>query len=190
MVDPAAVDDGVILLQRGKLGEVRILDDSKAEVEFRSLTQLLSQGLGRVYGHECDADLGDSRCGITISTYTVTGTITSVNDNQVFTDSGRSEADDYFNYGLLTWTSGNNNGLSMDVKDYDGTNDQFTLAEPMPFTVQVGDTYSVYRGCDKTKSTCKDVFNNLVNFRGFAEIPGIDLLAKVPDINPDAGLHD
>ena len=151
---------------------------------------LLQQGIGRTYSHECDADLGDTRCGVNLASYTGTGTLTGVTDNQVFADSSRAESNDHFNYGLLTWTGGNNNGLSMEVKDFAATGGVFTVASPMPFTVQVGDTYSVYQGCDKTKTTCINDFNNVINFRGFAEIPGLDLVHKIPDINPDAGLHD
>ena len=181
--------DGVITLIRGKFGQVKIIEDDKAFVEFRSLAQLLSQGIGRTYTHECDADLGDSRCGVTLASYTVTGTLTGVTDNQEFADSSRSEADDYFNYGVLTWTGGNNNGLSMEVKDFISSTGAFKLVSPMPFAVQVGDTYSVYKGCSKTKTACKS-FGNILNFRGFGEVPGPDWLYTVPDVNDDAGLHE
>jgi uncharacterized phage protein (TIGR02218 family) len=190
LINRESVGDGVINLITGKLGNIEIQEDNKATIEFRSLAQMLSQGIGRIYSHECDADLGDARCTVTLASYTLTGTITSVTDNQEFADSSRSEASNYFNYGLLTWTSGNNNGLSMEVKDYTGTGGVFKTVSPMPFTVQVGDNYSAYRGCDKQKNTCKNTFDNLINFRGFAEIPGLDLIRKVPDINPDSGLHD
>ena len=112
LINRESVADGVINLITGKIGNVQIQDDNKATIEFRSLTQLLSQGIGRVYTHECDANLGDARCGVTLASYTLTGTLTSIVDNQEFADSSRSENDDYFNYGLLTWTSGNNNGLT------------------------------------------------------------------------------
>jgi uncharacterized phage protein (TIGR02218 family) len=190
LINRESTADGVVKLLAGRLGEANIRNDREATIEFRSLAQMLAQKIGRVYAHECDADLGDARCGVTLATYTVTGTLTGVTDNQEFADSSRSESDDHFNYGLLTWTSGNNNGLSMEVKDYVSSTKTFTLMSPMPFTVQVGDAYSVYQGCDKVKSTCINDFNNVVNFRGFAEIPGLDQVQKIPDINPDAGLHD
>lgn len=180
---------GVMALISGTFGNVQIHDDISATFEFRSLTQKLSQGIGRVYTDECDADFCDSRCGLTIATYTVTGTITAVTDNQYFNDSGRSEATDHFNYGLLTWTSGLNNGLSMEVKDYDGDAKRFQLVNSMPFTIQVGDTYSVFQGCDKRFETCETTFNNAINFRGFPLIPGMDQIHRIPDLNPEAGMH-
>lgn len=149
----------------------------------------MQQTIGQTYSIECRADLGDDRCTVTLSTYTETGTLTGVTDNREFADSSRSEADDYFNYGMLTWTSGNNDGLEMEVKDFINSTGTFKLLSPMPFTVQVGDQYSVYKGCDKTRTTCK-TFTNIDNFRAEPDIPGIDEAITIPDINPNAGLHD
>jgi uncharacterized phage protein (TIGR02218 family) len=190
LINYESTADDTTKIAKGKLGQVTMGEDNKATIEFRSLTQLLSQNIGRTYTHECDADLGDSRCGVTLSSYTATGSITGVTDNQNFSDSSRSEVDDYFQYGLFTWTSGNNDGLTMEVKTFTSSGGIFKLVSPMPFTVATGDTFSVYRGCDKTKSTCISVFDNVLNFRGFAEIPGWDQVNIVPDINKDAGLHD
>ena len=181
LINYADTTQGIVSLMRGKLGEIEIKSDGQAKAEFRSLAQLVNQAIGRVLGPECDADLGDARCGVTLATYTETGTLTGVTDNKTFADSSRSEANDYFNYGVLTWTGGNNNGLSKEVKDFVNATGTFTLVGPMPFAVQVGDTYSVYAGCDKTKSICKDTFSNLVNFRGFPSVPGLDSSLEYPD---------
>lgn len=108
--------------------------------------------------------------------FTKTGTVTSVTSNSVFTDTGRTEASDLFKYGLLTWTGGNNNGLSMEVKKFAFATDVFTLFLPMAYDIQVGDTYTAEHGCDKTKETCKNVFDNLINLRGEIFLPGIDKL--------------
>jgi hypothetical protein len=159
--------DGVMQLISGNLGNALIMDDHLATIEFRSLAQKLNVSIGRTYTHECDANLGDSRCGITLA----------------------SEATDYFNYGLMTWTGGLNNGLAMEVKDYALSGGFFQLANPMPFTVQIGDTYSVHRGCDKSYTTCLTPFANQINFRGFHQIPGMDKIQTIPDKNKDAGLH-
>jgi uncharacterized phage protein (TIGR02218 family) len=161
-----------------KLGEVTIKDNSFS-FEIRSKTQILQQQIIELYSPDCRADLGDTRCKVTIATYTVTGTVTGVTDNRTFSDSSRTEADNYFNYGLLTWTSGDNNGMTMEIKDYTLTGGGFVLVEKMGYTIQVGDTYSVYSGCDKLKATCRDKFNNVINFRGEPYLPGMDELLKI-----------
>lgn len=189
LLNKESVADGAINLVRGKLGEFKVLDDHKGIIEFRSLTDLLSQGVGRTYTHECDADLGDSRCGVALGIYTHVGSVTSVTSNQTFIDTTRTQADGYFNYGLLTWTSGSNDNLTMEVKVWNGVTKTFTLVSPMPYNIQVGDGYSAVIGCNKTKSVCRDTFTNIINFRGFAEIPGQDRILEVAEMNPDAGPH-
>ena len=159
----------------GTLGEIT-LSDNKYSAEYRSITQKMQQTIGRVYGAECDAKLGDARCGVTLSSYTVTGTLTAVTSNSVFTDTARVEADDLYNYGLITFTSGANTGLSREVKAFGSG--QFTVHLPFPHTIGSSDAYSVYQGCDKRQATCIAKFNNIDNFRGFPFIVGADALMK------------
>ncbi len=39
---------------------------------------------------------------------------------------------------------------------------------------EIGDTFTVTAGCDKSLATCRDRFNNVANLRGFPFIPGND----------------
>lgn len=166
----------IIPLKYGVLGEVRTAASFLAE--FRSLSQFLAQTIGDVITPDCPVELGDTKCGVTLSSYTVTGSVVAVTDRTTFTDTTRTEADDYFKYGLLTWTSGLNNGYSMEVKSYTLSTGEFELFEPMPFDIAASDAYSVYAGCDKFSATCKAKFSNLVNFRGFPNAPTQDQLSK------------
>jgi hypothetical protein len=83
----------------------------------------------------------------------------------------------YFDFGLITFTTGLNAGLSMEVRNY--TPGQWTLALPMPYTVAPGDEYSMRAGCDKSFFTCKNRFNNVINFRGEPYLPGIDKIMQI-----------
>lgn len=83
----------------------------------------------------------------------------------------------YFDRGLITFTSGPNTGLSMEVKSY--TVGQMILVLPMPYVVAVGNTYSLIAGCDKTFPTCRDRFSNVLNFRGEPYLPGTDSIVQV-----------
>lgn len=88
--------------------------------------------------------------------------------------------DDEFNYGVLTFDSGLNAGLSMDVKDYAALAKTFSLYLPMPYTVAVGDKLGVHIGCSKEPSRCLALDNKL-NFGGFEFIPGDDEFLRYPD---------
>lgn len=179
LVNYNAVSDGALTLRRGWLGEVQI-KGGQFSAELRGITQHLQAAVGRTYSPACGADLGDSRCGVTLASFTVTGNVTSVTDASMFADTGRTEADNYFRHGLLTWTSGNNVGRSVEVAGFTNSTGEFSLYTAMPEAIQVGDAYSVYAGCDKAFATCKNKFSNVVNFRGFPHIPGADKMFEAP----------
>jgi uncharacterized phage protein (TIGR02218 family) len=89
------------------------------------------------------------------------------------------QATAYFNEGLITFTSGDNFGITREIRDYTANNDVH-LYLPLGNPVQAGDQVSMVRGDDKRHTTCRDTFNNLVNFGGFPSIPGIAQVYRNP----------
>lgn len=169
------VTSGAVILKAGVLGDVSY-QRGQAQTEVRGLSQYVQQTTGRLFLVECDADLGDSRCRVNLTGYTVNGTVTAVTSRKQFDDTSRTEADGHFNYGLLTWTSGENNGGKMEVKIFRGG--MFNLFQSMAYNIAIGDTYTVYAGCNHSLDECKNKFNNVVNFQGFPHIPGNNELGK------------
>lgn len=147
------------------------LHDGRFVAEFRSLSQRLQQQIGRIYTVHCTAELGDSRCGVDTSVLAVTGTLDSMTSRQVIVDAARTEAADAWRGGVLEFTSGANLGRRYEV---DGSTDAgvLTLFLPLAYDAAAGDTYSLTPGCDKSLATCRDVYDNVINHRGFPGIPG------------------
>jgi uncharacterized phage protein (TIGR02218 family) len=165
----------VYTLLVGHLGRVSITD-GQYSVELVSLEQELSKPLGRTAQVRCDADLGDTRCGVSVSA--TAGVVSAVIvSRRVIEDTARVEADGHFNGGRVTWTMGANKGRSMDVKRYVASTQTIELSEPMPSDIILGDTYEITPGCDKTFETCRDVFLNHERFRGLPYLPGTTNLA-------------
>lgn len=167
-----------LLLRTGELGEVR-REGGLFRVELRRLTHRLDQVRGRIYGHRCDAVLGDSRCGVNVAVpaYRATATVSAVLDDMRLRVSGLSGfTDRFFRYGVLTFTSGAAAGLAADLEDQrrTGGSAELTFWLPVPTGVAVGDTMTVTAGCDKRFATCKAKFSNQLNFRGFPHMPGSD----------------
>lgn len=82
----------------------------------------------------------------------------------------------YFAYGSVTFLTGANAGYSTEVKSF--APGVVTVALPVPFPVQPGDTYTIVAGCDRTFGTCKARFNNVVHFRGEPYVPGADTILR------------
>lgn len=175
MVNYADTTQGKLHLKTGWLGEVT-LRGGQFVAELRGLTSRLQQVIGETYTSSCRAQLGDARCKKNLSSFTVTGMVTGVETTYAFTDSARSELSNYFSYGLITFTSGTNDGISMEIRDF--SNGRFGLFLPMPYAIEVGDTYTAVAGCDKSFDSCVGKFTNAVNFRGEPHVPGTDRILE------------
>lgn len=110
------------------------------------------------------------------------GTVVAGLTRTTFSVEGVSgDTDDYYNGGLLTWLSGSNEGRSMEVKDFDSNTNLLTLFLEAPYEPAAGDVFEIHPGCDKKLKTCKDTFDNIVNFRGEPFIPGQDEFLRYPN---------
>lgn len=143
------------------------------QVEFRSKTQYLQNNIVDVTKATCNAKFGDDRCKIDLSSHTFTDTVATKTNNRIFTATSLNNVDGDFNGGIITFTSGEAKGRSMEVKYYTSSNKKIELQLPLNFNIQVGDSFTIIRGCNKTKTRCKD-FSNVINFRGFSFVPGVD----------------
>lgn len=155
----------------GNIGVTR----SAFQAELRGLTQGLQKRIGRLVTKGCPWKFGDpDTCRFPIATVTFSGTLTSVTDLRTFRDSARAEAADYFGAGVITFTSGDNEGQSIEVYSYaaDGT---FVTHLPFLNNPAIGDTYEASAGCRKRYTEdCRTKFANTNNFGGFDQLPGPD----------------
>lgn len=175
------------ILRYGFLGEIVRTAEGGYRTEVRGIAQVLQQTIGRTCGDRCDAEFGDARCKIDLSAITVSGTVTSVTNRRRFdaslaTDSS-TPGSTYFRLGKLTFTSGANQGFTRQVK-IDNVGDVFgslEMWEPFPRDIEIGDTFLLTPGCDHRYETCRDVHNNLINFRGPGIFtPGLDEIIRAP----------
>lgn len=166
---------GRLIIRTGTLGEIR-LHGSRFIAEMRGMSQPLAQMLGQLFSPGCRASFGDMRCKKDLAAYTVEAVVSAVTSRRVFEAEGLGEANGYFDFGKVTFTSGANEGLSMEVKEY--TLGKVTLALPMPYTISPADAFSVSAGCDKSFATCVGRFANALNFRGEPHVPGLDKMLE------------
>lgn len=154
------------------------------KAELRGLAHKLSQTRGRIYSRRCDAAFGDIRCGKNADAYKTTGAIVAAPDASRATVSGLDGfAAGYFRYGVLTFTSGENDGVVTDIESHvrSGGDVMLTFWLPLPARLGAGDTFTIVAGCDKSFETCKAKFDNVANFRGFPHMPGSDFAYSYVD---------
>lgn len=169
-----AISDGPMRLRTGVLGNVQA-GRTAFTAELRGMAQRLQQPVGRTYTAACDATLGDARCSVNVAALQVSGSVTTATSQRQWTDTSMAQAADYFGAGKVTWLTGANAGLSMEVASF--ASGVFITYLPMPNTVAVGDTYNVVPGCRKRRvEDCATKFNNAINHRGFDLLPGNDAM--------------
>jgi uncharacterized phage protein (TIGR02218 family) len=169
------VSQGVYYQRRGETGVFQ-LKGNRYVAEARGLMQYLANNVGRIYTAPCDATLGDARCGVDLDASPPLRrpvAVTAVASRMQFTDTTLTEADNWYQYGVVEWLTGANAGSRMEVRSSTSAG-VIALQLPMVADIAVGDTGTIAPGCDKRGTTCTSKFDNRVNFRGFEEIPGID----------------
>lgn len=171
------------IIGRGKLGEV-VMQGEAFKAEFRSLSQILRQNTTQVTSLTCRTTYGSTQCGATLAWTAGSVTATSVLEpDRIFTDSTSAEATDYYVPGVVEWLTGDNAGAQVEVEQ--NTAGVFTLARPLYFPIQIGDTYRRRIDCPKTVAACKVRGQFPNNFRGEHLIP-VDRQDEI--LVPGAGL--
>ena len=179
--------DQRVLLDVAAIGEVR-RSEFGFTAELRSAASYLDQETGLLFQRLCSADLGDARCklALTAPDFACDGNVVSGATQIGFSANvARAYSSGFFTGGKLTFTSGDNSGVSRQVKDHAvvGTNVSFLLWTQLAHPIAVGDTFTVTAGCDKTLTTCRYKFNNVANHRGFPHMPGNDIIVSYPNSN-------
>jgi uncharacterized phage protein (TIGR02218 family) len=152
---------------------------SDIQVTVASRVSMLNGAFPRNFATpQCNHALFDSGCTLTKSSFAVSGTVTSSTGQLVVKDSALTQPNSYFALGSIVWLTGNNAGITSQVMSYTKTGGIFQLVYPLPGVIQVGDTFTAYPGCPKTRTACGNtnaavgpVFNNLAHFRGYPYVP-------------------
>ena len=174
--------------RKGTLGQV-VLGRQMFTAELLGMMQAYTTSIGEITSPGCRANLGDARCQVDLqfggspsvgspptTAFTVTGTVDAAPNFYTLTDAARVEPDGYFNNGVITFLDGQLEGLAFEVKTY--TIGSWTVFVPLPYDA-AGRAYTMHAGCDKRFDTCRDRFNNTVNFRGENWLRGPDALVQV-----------
>lgn len=185
LVNWQSPEDQHILMKAGNIGEVR-RGELSFMAEFRGLAHHLQQPRGRVFQATCDAELGDSRCGVDLAApaFKATASVTAVTEDQIITTDGLSTYESGWAIGgRVTWQTGGNAGAIREVKSHIRQPDLTSIIKfwtSLTVPPEAGDSFVITAGCDKRFATCRNKFANHLQFRGFPHIPGNDYLISSP----------
>lgn len=195
IVDYVHPEWGKVILLTGSMSSIQGTNRKSGQFELSGILTIGDQKIGEFYSPECRANLADERCKVDPVTVTDTGTVTDLTGitgglvNVLFrvTFDGPDPVNGLYNNGIVTFTSGLNLNVKMEVLNqvhFGAPPDQHNifLALALPNTVQIGDTFSMIAGCDKRPITCKTKFDNIVNFRGEPFVPGSNYIMDLKKI--------
>lgn len=163
-------------IMSGNIGTIK-RSESKFETEFNSKTSHYQQIFTRKLTATCMNEFGDAMCQVDLAPFTFIDTIASITTQRIFSLSTISQVDGYFVEGTLEVTSGAAVGEIIRVKDWVNSSKTVTMQLPFVEQLQVGDSIKIIRGCRNTKSDCITLFDNMLNFNAFPNLPGQDFLA-------------
>lgn len=149
----------------------------------------------QVYSPQCRWVFGDERCTIDIDSMAIAGSVTSaINRGSIIailsdplsSGTGAPESSGtlpaQFANGRVRWLTGVNAGQVTEVKSVDFDTGQIILWALTCFVPEVGDTFDLLPGCAQDFATCQDVYDNVLNFGGFPDVPGRDAITEAPDV--------
>lgn len=165
------------VLRTATVGTI-VREDGRFRVELESLSAALDRPSGRTYRRNCDAELGDARCRFALGTagFRANGTMTALSGKVALVASGLGEIEDgWFDHGLVSWTGGEAAGTSQRISTHRrvGADAVLTFWNG-EVAGAAGDMFTVTAGCDKRFATCREKFDNALNFQGFPHMPGND----------------
>ena len=176
--------DRRLLLRRASIGEIT-REDGVFRAELRSGQHALNRVTGRLYQALCDAELGEPRCGVDLMdpAFRTEVEVLAVEDRYRLQVAGlEGFAEGWFALGQGLWTSGQRQGLRDRLVSQArvGASDVLGFELPVGDWAAPGDLLTLTAGCDRRLATCRQKFDNVVNFRGFPHVPGNDFVLRYP----------
>ncbi len=155
------VDEEYILAWQGRVSNCKFEGDLARLVCEPVSASAKRLGLRAKYQKLCRHALYDDRCQATPLQENVTVTLVSPGS---ITVSGISQADNFYRGGYLQLSNGQMRMVTSQLGGLLELSHAFN-------SISAGLTGTIIAGCDHSRASCRDKFNNFLNFGGFPYIP-------------------
>ncbi len=168
----APIANALVTMFHGEVATVDNIGRLTCRMTVKSMLNKLAIDMPRdIWQPSCLNTLYDGLCTVSKSANAASGTVGASPTLTFIPWSGSAEG--VYDQGTVTFEGGANVGISRTVRQ--STPAGLTLQRPLDYLPAAGDSFVVYKGCDKTTATCAGRFNNLANFRGFPFVPPPEL---------------
>lgn len=170
---------GAELVNFGRVGRAAMSAGTQGtrKIEFRGLDNLLRTKKNALYSITCRNDFGDERCGMPF--VWEDAVVTEVSDQYLrFKVSGLVRPDNYFNFGVVQFSDGDNANAELEVEEWT-TDGWVRLSFVTPYPVANGVALRLRQDCDKFAVTCIG-YGNIVNMNAEHLTPVQDQSLMVP----------
>lgn len=159
---------GGVTLFKGRVSTIDLVGRTSATLTIATDLVVLDTDMPRnVFSATCNHTLYDSGCGVVRGTYAASGVAGAGSSASTIAFSGAAAQ---HAQGSIVFSSGANANVRATVKSV-APGVALGLMYPLPFAPATGDAFTVYAGCDHTRSCCAQRFSNLSRFRGFPFVP-------------------
>lgn len=164
---------------KGTLNNVKRPEPAKATLIGKPIAASLKRtGLRLCWTRECPHFLYDVDCRVKKEEYAVEAEVIALAANVVYVVPVEEKPDGWFRGGFVEWQASAEGTLERRFVEQDvnvvETGDltlQLTIFGLVDY-LAIGDTVTVYPGCDRLPTTCDGKFNNISNYGGFEKMPG------------------
>lgn len=117
-----------------------------------------------IYSQQCGVPLYSTQCGVVKETFKDEATCIGISGTTLYFEGSNTEESGFYKAGIIETTD----GQMRTIQAHYGN--RVILLRPFR-DINVGDVIYLYRGCDHTKESCADIFNNILNYKGFPFMP-------------------
>ena len=151
------------LLFTGAIGNISYSIENQVVLDVQGASAFAKILMTQKRSPMCRTDLFSVLCGVDKTAYDVPTTVAAILDGFNFTVTGVAQADGWFNQGVAVLS----NGTGLELANWTQATQTLTSYMPSWRLLTVGDSITLYPGCDKTlTATGCAKFNNQLNFQG------------------------
>lgn len=163
-------DNEIRVVWIGTIIEAKRPDVHQTQLISAGLSSTMrSAGLRLMWGRSCPYALYDTDCKVDKAKFAVAGLrVQALDGVSVTVNFPHVVAQHHFNAGFIEWTD--NSGVREVRAVTVHENNRLTLMGGTQ-KISVGTLITVYPGCDGQVKTCRDKFNNVLNFGGIPHMP-------------------